>query len=54
MTTRRSGKADMKEWATSVMAFVPTAGALSLTLSEPVGAKWAATLAAFWLHQAAV
>src|SRR5438132_9982093 len=49
-----SGKADMNPCATSAMASRPTAGSFSFTLSEPFGAKNAATLAASWLPQAAV
>jgi len=54
MSTCMSGKAVMNPCATAVMARRPTAGALSLTRREPLGAKKAATLAASWLHQAAV
>src|SRR5882762_9713139 len=44
----------MKPWAAAMIAVRPTEGAPSLIFSEPPSAKDAATLAAFWLHQAAV
>lgn len=44
----------MKPCAAAVMASLPTAGGPPLMVSEPLGAKNDATLAAFWLHQAAV
>lgn len=44
----------MNPWATPAIACRPTAGAPSLTLREPFGAKKPATRAGSWLHQAAV
>jgi hypothetical protein len=44
----------MKPCAAAVIAVLPTEGAPSLIFSDPPSAKNAATLAAFWLHQAAV
>src|SRR5215210_441396 len=49
-----SGNAVMKPCADAAMAARPTEGAASLILSEPCSAKNAATLAASWLHHAAV
>src|ERR1700693_4144309 len=50
----RSGKAVMNPCAAAVIAVRPTEGLPSLIFSEPPSAKNAATLGAFWLHQAAV
>jgi len=44
----------MKDCAEAVIASLPTAGLPSLMVREPSGEKCAATLAASWLHQAAV
>ena len=44
----------MKPWAAAVMAILPAEGAPSLIVSDPLSAKNAATVAAFWLHHAAV
>jgi hypothetical protein len=44
----------MKLWADAAVAERPTEGAPLLIWSEPASEKNAATLAAFWLHQAAV
>ncbi len=44
----------MKPCAVAVIAVRPKEGAPSLIFSEPPSAKKAATLAAFWLHQADV
>jgi hypothetical protein len=44
----------MKPWAAAVIAGLPTEGAPSLIVSDPFSAKNAPTLAAFWLHHAAV
>src|SRR5260370_208518 len=44
----------MNPCAAAVIAVRPTGGVPSLILSDPPSAKNEATLAAFWLHQAAV
>jgi hypothetical protein len=44
----------MNPWAAPVIAGRPTAGAPSLIVRDPCSAKNAATLAASWLHHAAV
>jgi hypothetical protein len=50
----RSGKAVINPCAALVIAARPTAGVASFILRDPFSAKNEATLAAFWLHQAAV
>jgi hypothetical protein len=44
----------MNPWAAAVIAVLPTEGAVSLILNDPLSEKNAATLAAFWLDHAAV
>ena len=44
----------MNPCAAAVIAVVPTDGVPLLIVSDPSSAKKAATLAAFWLHHAAV
>jgi len=44
----------MNPWAAAVIAARPTDGVPSLIVRDPCSAKKDATLAAFWLHQAAV
>src|ERR1700680_3019417 len=50
----RSGKAVMNPCAASLIAIRPSEGVPPLMVSEPLGEKNAATLAASWLHHAAV
>jgi hypothetical protein len=50
----RSGKAVINPCAALVIAARPTAGIASFILRDPFSAKNEATLAASWLHQAAV
>src|ERR1700730_13726035 len=52
--TTRSVMSLMNPGAAAVIAVRPTEGLPSLIFSEPPSAKNAATLGAFWLHQAAV
>src|SRR5713226_4632038 len=54
IVTTMSGKAVMKPCAAAVIAVRPVEGRPLLIFREPPSAKNAATLAAFWLHQAAV
>jgi len=54
MITLKSGNAIMNDRAAALISSRPTAGAPPLIVNDPSGAKNVATLAASWLHHAAL